>query len=185
MSKNIEIKATVPDLATIREKAAALASGPAQCLHQTDTFFAVPTGRLKVRAFPDGSGELISYERANDAGPTESVYTRVACAEAGLLSSALARALPIRGIVEKAREVFLAGRTRIHLDQVERLGSFVELEVVLGPEDTAAQGHRDARDLLQALEIPETALVAHAYIDLLEAAAEPCGLSQETRQGSS
>ena len=65
MAKNIEIKARIADLASIRTKAAALALGPPQVLHQTDTFFVVPEGRLKVRAFLDGSGELISYERAN------------------------------------------------------------------------------------------------------------------------
>jgi adenylate cyclase class IV len=89
MARNIEIKARVPDLATFRAKAASLASGPKQIINQTDTFFVVSRGRLKVRAFSDGSGELISYERADQQGPKESVYTRVACEDARAISHAL------------------------------------------------------------------------------------------------
>ena len=58
--------------------------------------------------------------------------------------------------------------SRVHLDEVRGLGSFLEIEVVLGDGDTAAEGERIARELLAALGVPESALVAHAYIDLLE-----------------
>ena len=168
MAKNIEIKARIPDLAEIRARVAAFASGAAQLIPQTDTFFVVPKGRLKVRAFSDGSGELIAYQRPNQAVPKESVYTRVPCRDARALSEALASVLPVRGIVEKQREVFLIGRTRVHLDRVKCLGCFVELEVVLGSEEPVEQGQREAYDLLRALQIPLGALVAEAYIDLLE-----------------
>ncbi len=171
MARNIEIKARVPDLATFRAKAASLASGPKQIINQTDAFFVVSRGRLKVRAFSDGSGELISYERADQQGPKESVYTRVACEDARAISHALSTVLSVRGIVEKEREVFLVGRTRVHLDRVENLGCFVELEVVLAPGEPTEQGHREAHNLLRSLQIPEQALVAEAYIDLLEKAA--------------
>lgn len=164
------MKARVPELATIRAKAASVASGPGQVIHQTDTFFVVSRGRLKVRAFSDGSGELISYERADQRGSKESVYTRVPCDDAPLLVRALSTVLPVRGIVSKEREVFLAGRTRVHLDRVENLGCFVELEVVLASDEPTEQAHREANDLLRALEIVESALVAEAYIDLLERA---------------
>ena len=171
MAKNIEIKARLPELGTIRAKAEALASGPAEMISQTDTFFVVPKGRLKVRAFSDGSGELISYERANQEGPKESVYTRVACEDARALVQVLGRVLVVRGVVAKQREVFLVGRTRVHLDRVDNLGCFVELEVVLAPTEPVAQGHHEAQALLRSLEIPDRALVAEAYIDLLETAA--------------
>jgi predicted adenylyl cyclase CyaB len=171
MARNIEIKARVPDLDTIRAKAAMLASGPGEILEQTDTFFAVPRGRLKVREFSDGSGELISYERPNQPGPKESVYTRFSCQNARALSQTLGRVLPARGTVVKRREVFLVGRTRVHLDRVENLGFFVELEVVLGAGEAVAHGEREAHELLEALEIPLAAWVASAYIDLLEEAA--------------
>ena len=171
MARNIEIKAPVPELDAIRTRARSLASSPAEILEQTDTFLAVPSGRLKVREFSDGTGELISYQRPDQRGPKESVYTRYPCQSAQALLETLGKVLPVRGIVLKRREVFLVGRTRIHLDQVQSLGSFVELEVVLSDGESAERGEDVALKLLQKLEISESSLVAQAYIDLLEAAA--------------
>jgi predicted adenylyl cyclase CyaB len=170
MSRNIEIKARVNDLGEVRQRVAALSSTPSQIVNQIDTFFVVPRGRLKVRTFSDGSGELIAYERPSHRGPKESVYTRVACQEGRALSEALGNVLLVRGVVKKQREVFIIGRTRVHLDQVEHLGCFVELEVVLRSGEPVERGDREAQILMQALEIPEPALVAEAYIDLLETA---------------
>ena len=168
MARNVEIKARVSDLSPVRARVRALASGPAEVLVQRDTFFLVPKGRLKVREFSDGSGELIIYERGDRQGPKESVYTRVPCEDAGALTSALGGVLRVRGVVDKRREVFLIGRTRVHLDEVNLLGSFVELEVVLAPEEAVERGSREADELLRLLQIPEAALIAGAYIDLLE-----------------
>jgi adenylate cyclase class IV len=167
MARNIEIKARAVDLHAVRARAASLTSGPSETLRQRDTFFAVPYGRVKVREFSDGSGELIAYSRPDQRGPKESVYIRYTCPNAKDLSEALAAALPIRGVVVKRREVFLVGRSRVHLDEVEGLGCFVELEVVLRDGETTDTAHREARELLESLEISETELVAEAYIDLL------------------
>ncbi len=168
MARNIEIKARIPGLDAIRAKALSMASEPSETLQQTDTFFAVPEGRLKVREFSDGTGELISYHRPNTLGPKQSVYTRYACQNAKALCETLSRVLPVRGAVVKRREVFLVGQTRVHLDEVEGLGPFVELEVILGDGEPPEHGERVARELLHALDIPETSLIAEAYIDLLE-----------------
>lgn len=168
MARNIEIKARVPDLTAVRSRALALASAPPQVLSQTDTFFIVPKGRLKIREFPDGSGELISYERPDQPGPKESVYTRAHFHDAAALSQTLTAVLPIRGRVVKRREVLIVGRTRIHLDEVENLGSFVELEVVLRADESVQAGEIEASRLLEALAISSLALVPAAYIDLLE-----------------
>jgi adenylate cyclase class IV len=166
--RNIEIKAKVDDLGVLRMRAAALASGASQLIDQMDTFFIVARGRLKVRAFADGSGELIAYERSNEEGPKQSAYTRAECRDAAALCEALARVLPVRGIVVKHREVFLAGRTRIHLDRVEKLGAFVELEVALADGESQEAGRREAQELLKSLAISERDLVPVAYIDLIE-----------------
>ncbi len=171
MARNVEIKARVAALDIIRTRAKSLASGPGEVLNQIDTFFVVPCGRLKVREFSDGSGELISYDRPNQAGPKESAYSRFACQNARALVETLGRVLPVRGVVVKRREVFLVGRTRVHLDQVEGLGLFVEFEVVLAPNEPAAAGEREAHELLGLLSIQEIDLVAGAYIDLIEEAA--------------
>ena len=168
MARNIEIKARVPALDAIRVRATLLAAVPSEVLEQTDTFFVVPHGRLKVRAFSDGSGELIAYERHNQPGPKQSIYTLYACPNARTLSETLNRVLPVRGVVVKRREVLLIGRTRVHLDQVDDLGFFVELEVVLNDGEPVEHGEREAHALLEALAIPPSALVAEAYIDLLD-----------------
>jgi adenylate cyclase class IV len=167
MARNVEIKARVPDLAAIRAKALALALHPSETVHQKDTFFETPQGRLKVREFPDGSGELIAYERADHTGPKVSTYERMSCSDARALVRTLTAVLQTRGTVVKRREVVLVGRTRVHLDEVDNLGSFVELEVVMAADEPVEDGVREARELLRALEIPLDALVSGAYVDLL------------------
>jgi predicted adenylyl cyclase CyaB len=168
VSRNVEIKARVENLTPIRTRAATLTTDGSRTIDQVDTFFAVPHGRLKVRAFADGSGELIAYERTDEPGPKQSSYTRVECSDAAALCEALARVLQRRGVVAKHREVFVAGRTRIHLDVVEHLGAFVELEVVLADGESVEAGRREAHNLLSVLQIPESDLVPGAYIDLIE-----------------
>jgi len=168
MPANIEIKARVAHPAALRAAAEALAGAPPRVIRQTDTFFQVARGRLKVRAFADGSGELISYDRPDDAGPKTSRYGIAACADAAALRDALAAALDVRGVVRKKRLLLLAGRTRIHLDEVEGLGSFLELEVVLAEGDDRAAGEREAADLMARLGVTSDDLVSGAYIDLLE-----------------
>jgi predicted adenylyl cyclase CyaB len=167
MPRNVEIKARVGDLAEVRLRVSAVASQP-QLLTQTDTFFLVLQGRLKLREFGDGSGELIAYDRPNDAGPKESSYTVARLDNASAISEALTRSLAVRGRVVKRREVFFVGRTRVHLDQVEHLGAFIELEVVLRDGESTSAGERQAFELMDQLGISEIDLVPEAYIDLLE-----------------
>jgi adenylate cyclase class IV len=169
MPRNVEIKARVADLPRLRDRVAALALGPPQALEQTDTFFPVPGGRLKLRRFGDGAGELILYQRPDRPGPRESAYSRMDCRDPADLGAILRRRLGTRGVVEKRREVFLVGRARIHLDEVRDLGAYLEIEVVLDAGEPAARGEREARALLAVLDVPDSALEARAYIDLLEA----------------
>lgn len=169
MARNIEIKARSRDFDAQVRTAAGLADGAPSRLFQEDTFFHVPRGRLKLRDFGDGTGELIQYHRADTSGPKQSDYTRSATREPGSLKETLTAALGVRAVVRKHRTVFLVGQTRVHLDEVEGLGHFIELEVVLGPEETAAQGTAVARELMSALGIRQADLVAGAYVDLLTA----------------
>jgi adenylate cyclase class IV len=165
--RNIELKVRVSELASARARVMALTSRPPDILRQVDTFLAVPTGRLKVREFEDGSGELIAYERPDQQGPKESAYTRVHCLDARMLAQALAGVLPVCGTVSKQREVFIVGRTRVHLDEVSRLGCFVELEVILEPGEAAEHGRAEALELLRRLGISGEDLLAGSYVDLL------------------
>jgi predicted adenylyl cyclase CyaB len=169
VKRNVEIKARVGGLAAVREVVAGLAdSGPME-LEQEDTFFVCPRGRLKLRRFAGCvQAELIYYERPEAAGPKESRYLVHPTADPEGLRDVLAAAFGVRGVVRKQRAVFLVGQTRVHLDEVEGLGEFVELEVVLQPQQDAAEGVAVARELMARLGISPSQLVDRAYIDLLE-----------------
>ncbi|MDR3099848.1 MAG: class IV adenylate cyclase [Paraburkholderia sp.] len=172
MARNIEIKARARHFDALRERAAQLAPDAPLIFRQQDFFYDVPRGRLKLRQFDDGTPpELIFYQRDDRDGPKASYYTRSPVTNAEAMHSLLATALTTRGIVSKERHVYLAGRTRIHLDRVDGLGDFVELEVVLGPEDDEQGGQAEARAMFEQLGVEESDLVAVAYVDLLNAPA--------------
>ena len=168
MPANIEIKARVPDPATLLANARALTGTEPEIILQTDSFFQAETGRLKVREFDDGTGELISYHRPDAEGPKTSSYAISRTADAGALRDVLAAALPVRGVVRKKRLLLLAGRTRIHIDEVDGLGSYMELEVVLAEGEDQAGGEREAAELMGRLGVTSGDLVSGAYIDLME-----------------
>jgi adenylate cyclase class IV len=170
MSRNVEIKARIGSLDDLLPRARAVADGPEQRLEQDDTFFACESGRLKLRDFGGGRGELIHYQRPDGAGPKLSDYVRVPTADAAALREALARAQGVIGRVRKVRWLLLAAQTRIHLDRVDGLGEFLELEVVLHDAQSEAEGAAVAQQLLDRLEIAPSQLVAGAYLDLLASA---------------
>lgn len=167
MSRNVEIKARVADAETFARAARGIAGSEAEIILQSDVFFVVPRGRLKLRRLPRDRAELIWYERSDAAGPETSSYRLVPVDDPDGLEAALSDALGVRGTVRKTRRLFRAGRTRIHLDAVDGLGDFMELEVVLAEGEDAAAGETEARELMDALGIVEADLVETAYVDLL------------------
>lgn len=168
MARNVEIKARLVDPAATLARAAALADGPAQAIEQDDTFFACAHGRLKLREFADGSAELIHYERADGTAARMSDYVRCAVSEPTALREALTRGLGVLGRVRKRRLLLLIGPTRVHLDEVLGVGSFMELEVVLRPEQTAAEGAQEAERLMLALGLAEAQRCASSYLEMLK-----------------
>jgi predicted adenylyl cyclase CyaB len=169
VARNVEIKARVASLEAMAAKAATIADQGPFALAQDDTFFRCDTGRLKLRAFSETDGELIFYQRASEAGPKESFYLRTPVAALAALRETLALAYGIAGRVRKRRTLYLAGRTRIHVDDVEGLGAFVELEVVLAQGEHLDSGVAEAENVMARLGIEREQLVEHAYVDLLRA----------------
>jgi predicted adenylyl cyclase CyaB len=168
MPSNIEIKARVRgDLGRLRKRAAELATGAPTVMRQEDTFFQAPRGRLKLRVPDPGRAELIYYERADESGPRRSIYFVAPVGDAMALKRVLENSLGIRGVVRKKRELFLAADTRIHIDEVESLGHFLELEVMLSGGDEAA-GRARCGELMRALGVDDADLVDRAYIDMLD-----------------
>lgn len=168
MARNVEIKARIESVEALTPRVAAIADDGGRVeLRQDDTFFACPRGRLKLRALSPREGELIFYERADRSGPRESSYVIAPSTAPDAVREALSRAWGQAGRVRKTRALYHAGRTRIHLDRVEGLGDFLELEVVLDEGERVDRGVAEAEALMAALGIAASDLVAGAYVDLL------------------
>jgi predicted adenylyl cyclase CyaB len=167
MKHNVEIKARIASVDSLVPLAARLAEqGPIE-ISQDDTFFTCPNGRLKLRVFSQGEGELIFYQRSDTPGPKESSYIVMSTSSPEALNAVLSSAYGQIGHVRKRRILFLVGRTRIHLDRVEGLGDFLELEVVLQPDEASEAGAAVANALLEKLGVSSEQLVKEAYVDLL------------------
>lgn len=167
MARNVEIKARIESVEALTARAAALADqGPTEIV-QDDTFFACRNGRLKLRAFSAADGQLIFYRRPDQAGPKESFFLISPTSSPDTLREALTLAYGQAGRVLKRRTLYIAGRTRIHLDRVEGLGHFLELEVVMADGEPTDVGVAEAYDLLAKLGVAPSQLVERAYVDLL------------------
>ncbi len=169
MARNVEIKAQIlaDQFDTLRQRAGEIATGGPVSLVQTDTFFHSRKGRLKLREFGDGSAELIYYERPDFEGPKTSSYIRTSCPSPARLKETLTCANGFLGVVRKEREVFFVNQTRVHLDRVDDLGTFMELEVVLDECDSPQLGESIAREIMAHLNVDRSQLVSGAYFDLL------------------
>jgi predicted adenylyl cyclase CyaB len=166
IGRNVEIKARVDDLEALRARVESIAEGVPEELQQEDIFFHCPRGRLKLRVSPGKESELIFYQRPDSDRARLSEYVKASSKDPEALRDALERSLGVRGVIRKNRSVYLAGQTRIHLDRVEDLGNFVELEVVLSSTDSVAEGRRVAERLQKVLGIGAEDLIDRAYIDL-------------------
>jgi homotetrameric cytidine deaminase len=169
--RNVELKARDPEPERSLERARALGAEDRGELRQRDTYFAAPRGRLKLREQEPGGAELIAYERADAAAARESRYRIAPVEDPAALREALDAALGTVVVVDKRRHLLLWEGVRIHLDRVEGLGDFLELEGVVGAgSDLAGEGALVER-LRTELAIPDDAIEATGYADLLRDAA--------------
>jgi len=170
MPTNIEIKARVDSLEKLLPVVASLANAGPEHVVQDDTFFSCPNGRLKLRVLRDGNGVLIYYRRADELGPKPSYYVHSETSDPDGLRAVLTDAYGEVGRVRKHRTVFRIGQTRVHLDLVDGLGEFLELEVTVGDTLEPDAAVSEAQRLVAAFGIEDGALVKGAYLDLLDAA---------------
>ncbi|HBP31451.1 MAG TPA: adenylate cyclase [Advenella kashmirensis] len=167
MARNIEIKARIASISDLAQQAATIATEAPCEIFQDDTFFKCDEGRLKLREFVDGTGQLIFYRRPDAAGPKESFYMLSETATPESLREVLSLAYGVIGRVIKRRTLYMVGRTRVHLDHVQGLGQFMELEVVLEAGESTARGMQQAESLMQQLGIRSSQLIEGSYFDLL------------------
>jgi homotetrameric cytidine deaminase len=164
--RNVELKAHDHDPeATL---AAALGHGAEDqgVLRQKDTYFAAREGRLKLREEEDGA-TLIAYARADEAAARTSAYHLVGVPDPAALNAALDAALGTVVVVEKFRRLLLWEGVRIHLDAVEGLGTWVELEAVAPAGSDLSEEHRKVAELRAVLDMKDEDVVAQGYAALL------------------
>jgi len=168
MPANIEIKAQARDFADIKSRAEKISDTPVEIIPQEDTFFNVPQGRLKLRVLAPDNAQLIFYTRPDQEGPKRSDYHIAHTSDPENLKRVLELAYGIHGVVKKIRYLYLVGQTRVHLDDVQGLGQFMELEVVMREGQGDAEGQGIAEDLMASLGVERSDLLEGAYMDLLE-----------------
>jgi homotetrameric cytidine deaminase len=168
--RNVELKARDPDPARSLERCVALGAEDRGELRQRDTYFAARRGRLKLREQEPGGAELIAYERTDAAQARESRYRIAPVSDPAALREALDAALGTDVVVDKRRRLFLWDGVRIHLDRVEGLGAFVELEGVAGEDSDLAREAERVAHLRAEFAIGADAIESGSYADLLRAA---------------
>jgi homotetrameric cytidine deaminase len=171
--RNVELKAVDRDPDTTL--AVALAAGAADhgVLVQRDTYFAVASGRLKLRETESAPAQLIAYERPDDPEVRVSRYHLIEVVDPAVALAGLTATLGVRVVVSKRRRLLLWDTVRIHLDDVDRLGRFLELEAVAAP-DASLRAEREKVDRLrELLDIRDGDLRAGSYSDWLTPEADP------------
>ena len=169
MPSNIEIKARVGDFDRLLKRAEELSDTPLQVIHQEDTFFNAEKGRLKLRVLAPDRAQLIYYLRSDQEGPKRSDYHIFETPDTENLKRVLEAAYGVRGWVKKTRYLYMVGQTRVHVDDVEGLGQFMELEVVMQAGQNDAEGQAIAEGLMTSLGVEREDLIEGAYMDMLEA----------------
>ncbi|KHJ92505.1 putative adenylyl cyclase CyaB [Oesophagostomum dentatum] len=175
MARNVEIKAKVRNREEILKLAKGLTGTEPTLLIQHDIFYNSPQGRLKMRSVEEQGEErteLIWYDRPDQVGPKLCNFTKFEV-PAGIrdpLKEVLRSSMGVKGEVKKVRNLFLLDRTRIHIDNVEGLGDFMELEVCLRGSEQATDGEHIADEIRQKLGVLSEDLLEGAYMDMLNEA---------------
>jgi homotetrameric cytidine deaminase len=164
--RNVELKSRDPDPARTLELALKLGASDEGEIEQRDTYFGGSRARVKLREQTPGEDELIAYRRPDDDEARVSDYLRVPVPDAAALKEALDAAYGTKVVVAKRRQLLLWENVRIHLDEVEGLGSYMELEGLVDGGDDGPARERVER-LREELEIDAANLVAGSYSDLL------------------
>ena len=167
--RNLEIKAKVKDIRTLRNIAAKIGAAPGGKDRQTDTYFNVHKGRLKLRESALGANELIAYFRPDMAEAATSEYECMRTTDALRLKRLLENTLGIKAVVVKERERYRIGKVIINLDDVEGLGSFIEFEVEMGEESEkeAVNPEEIIKEMIDLFGIKDEDLVESSYSDMI------------------
>lgn len=173
----VELKAKVTNLDAVRKRLSSLDAQRIGNFRQIDTYFDVPEGRLKLREVESSNkAKLVYYERRNIAGPKRSDVFILEIQEPQVIKSLLQKILKTKVVVDKNREIFRCqGATfgsrqcyvQIHLDDVKRLGTFIEFEMQ-SSEETEHGDRQILKSLMNRLGIKVSQLERYSYSDLVQ-----------------
>jgi adenylate cyclase class 2 len=173
---NLEIKCRYADHRAARRHALRDGAIDSATLAQTDTYFNVASGRLKLRhnsllaggkSTREESHELIFYRRPNVYSPKASNYERLPLIDGPRALRFFTEGFGLRVCVRKTRRVFLKDNLRIHLDTVRGLGKFLEFELIVSPAHPLSACKKRMAQLLTLFQIPPESLIRYSYADLL------------------
>jgi predicted adenylyl cyclase CyaB len=167
MIRNVEIKARCQDPGPIRTYLSSQNADFIGTDNQRDTYFNVPAGRMKLR---QGSIEnaLIHYRRNDQKGPKTSEVSLFPVTDGDKLASLLQAALGVRVVVDKVREIYFIGHVKFHIDSVQGLGSFIEIEAIDDTDQKSLDELRaDCEYYIKAFGISVSDLLTHSYSDMV------------------
>ena len=168
MARNVEIKTRINDIEAARAAALAAGARPHAIEEQTDRYYVLDGGRrVKLRTFGGGRAELIEYDRPEVDGVRTSEYTVTPVRDDAAGVCLIPKGKPLV-VVRKRREILLWDNVRIHLDQVEGLGSFLELEAVVDTAHDEGRCGEQVAFLMRALGLDESSLLRASYSELLQ-----------------
>jgi adenylate cyclase, class 2 len=165
--RNVELKARDHDPERSTQACRELGAVDHGVLWQRDTYFGAGRGRLKLREQNPGAACLIQYERADESRQRTSAYRIAVVSEPVELVAVLEASLGIELTVTKRRRLFLWQSVRIHLDDVDGLGTFIELEAVAPPESDLTREHELVVELRRHLRIGDESICAEGYAQML------------------
>lgn len=165
---NVELKAKVRNLEALRTRLTRMGAQRIGLFRQIDTYFVVPTGRLKMREICHGRSQLVYYLRENSRRPKTSDVHIASLCDAKAVKTVLSDALGVQSVVRKRREIFMIEGVQVHLDRVDRLGSFIEFEKVVKRRAlNIARAKEHLETLMSNLGVPEQGLQRFSYGELL------------------
>ncbi len=166
--ENIELKVKVNDFRKIKKLLKLFGAKYEGVLKQKDVYFRCPKGRLKIREINNRYYELIYYQRPNKTGRKTSNYTiwRLSKARKKQIENIFVILFGIKVVVRKTRILWHYKNTRIHLDQVNTLGNFLEIETVLNGI-SKKQGEKEYFEIINFLELDNFKKIKVSYSDLL------------------
>jgi len=164
--RNVEIKARCERPDEIRRKLVAMGAELGGTDRQRDTYFPCPAGRLKLR---EGEIEtaLIFYRRPDEPGAKLADLRLYTPSDAVGLGELLAAALGVEAVVTKRREIYFLDNVKFHIDDVDGLGRFVEIEAQGDAEADRAELHRQCTEYLRRLDIDPHTLIPGSYREMV------------------